>query len=191
MRKFIFFIAILSVFYPSFSQSGMDSLMLEMNKNKHVDSTFTEESFQNVEKKRSESYKHLAVTAGCWIPSGKLAIFGVHPEVGLTAGFKYKRWNCGMNVNVRFLKTTDPYQVQRYDNMEESRRFNAVNVGLEAGYDLLYLPKHKIAVLGGIGYEGFNALKRDNAAGLGPVNINTYNIDFGAAYTFYVNPFFY
>jgi hypothetical protein len=81
--------------------------------------------------------------------------------------------------------------VQRYDNIEESRRFNAVNVSFEAGFDLLYLPKHKIAVLGGIGYEGFNALQRDNAAGLGPVNINTYNIDFGAAYTYHVNSSFY
>jgi hypothetical protein len=90
---------------------------------------------------------------------------------------KYKRWSCDMNVNFRFLKTSDSYNVQRYDEIEQSRRFNAVHVGFDAGYDFLYLPKHKITALEGVGYERFNALQRDNAAELGPVDINTYNIN--------------
>jgi len=174
----------------SFDGEG-DSIFYYIQKYQYADSKLTEEYFQDVEKERSKRYNHFAFTTGCWIPTGSLAIFGVHPEVGLVVGFKYKRWSCDMNVNIRFLKTPDPYRVQRYENIEESQRFNAVNVGFEAGFDLLYLPKHKVAVLGGIGYEGFRALQRDNVAGLGPVNINTYNIGLGAAYTHHVNSSFY
>jgi len=188
IRKLFCIILVLSGFCSSFAQSGMDSLMLAMNKNKvQYEDVSEAEPCMTLQK----YYKHLGFTTGCWIPSGSLAIFGVHPEVGLIVGFKYERWSCDMNVNMRFLKTPDPYRVRRYENIEESQRFNAVNVGLEAGFDLLNLPQHKIAALVGIGYEGFRALQRDNVAGLGPVNINTYNIGFGAAYTYHVNTSFY
>ncbi|MCL2040525.1 MAG: hypothetical protein FWG84_00615 [Bacteroidales bacterium] len=168
-----------------------NSIFYYIQKHQYPDSKLTEEYFQSVEQERSKRYNHLGFTAGCWIPTGSFTAFGTHPEVGLIVGFKYKRWGCDMNVNLRFLQTPKPYDVQRYDEMEQSQRFTAVNVGFDVGFDLLYLPKHKIAVLGGIGYEGFNALQRDNVAGLGPVNINTYNIAFGTAYTFHVNASFY
>jgi len=174
-----------------FYSSGSNNIFYYIQQYRYPDSKLTEEYFRSVEKERSKRYLHFALTAGTWIPTGGLTVFGVHPEVGFMVGFKYKRWSCDMNVNFRFLKTPDSYSVIRYDFTEQSRRFNAVHVGFDVGYDLLYLPKHKVAILGGVGYEGFNALKRDNAAQLGPVNINTYNINFGGAYTYHINASYY
>lgn len=68
-----------------------DSIFYYIQKYQYADSKLTEEYFQNAEKERSKRYNHFGFTTGCWIPTGKLAVFGIHPEVGLTFGFKYKR----------------------------------------------------------------------------------------------------
>jgi hypothetical protein len=131
----------------------------------------------------------IGLTTGTWIPTGNLSIVGNHPFLGYVVGGRSKKFMCDVRVDIRFLRSPNTYQVVARNRVFNTDRFWGLLWGLDAGYELTAQKKHAVEILGGLGWEYFQALSgavmrqnnlRNNAGSLSTLNLNA-----GLGYKFF------
>lgn len=136
---------------------------------------------------------HLALLAGIWIPTNDAKVLGNHPDVGFQMGYKRKKWNYDLTITLKWGDTPEPYWATRKYSTgarELTREFFGGYIGFDVGRDIYRYKKHELQLLGGLGYDGFDVFKSTDPNSQ-VESAGSYNINFGAAYRYYVKPGFY
>ncbi|MFH1845245.1 MAG: hypothetical protein ABIF77_18825 [bacterium] len=139
---------------------------------------------EDVARLRRISDLDLAVTTGAWIPRGGLGIVGAHPTLGGLIGLSGRRWTGRLAGELRLAGAEDFYSVQREegDDLEWTKHFLGVYLGLEGGLRLFRASGHAVEVLAGLGYDGVLALPADADAGRSARWLHSLNLNAGLAY---------
>lgn len=92
-----------------FYSSRNDTLFALLQSEDYHNTSLSKEYFGIVKRYINKPETHTACYVGAWIPTGGIVHLGVHPEIGLQAGVKYKRWNIDFTVAFKFLKAVGGY----------------------------------------------------------------------------------
>lgn len=162
--------------------------LLNKLKNKELINTPLQVKYDSIQEGlRNANQFHMAVTSGIWIPQGNAALLGNHPYFGFKIGGKSKRILYDMVLAFRFLKSANNYNVIQDGILTSTDEFFGGYIGLDMGYAFVNKPESEIDIIGGIAYDGFDAITGDENNDEDNVSINTLNLNLGLAYRFYYN----
>ena len=159
--------------------------MLDSNE---LDGTRIKELYLKEKKKREQAvYLHNDWMLGIWIPQGKLDILGAHPFFGYRIGMKYKKLTTDLALGFKFCKSPNIYQVYKDGVIWDTNHFFGGYFGLDAGYELIRLKKNSIDLIGGIAFDGFDALseKVEGSDKKITKSINSLNLNIGLGYKYH------
>ncbi|HRG08169.1 MAG TPA: autotransporter outer membrane beta-barrel domain-containing protein [Cyclobacteriaceae bacterium] len=134
---------------------------------------------------------HMSWITGVWIPTGALKTLGTHPELGFQLGAKHKKMNYDLTFSFKFVNSPNTYLARRSGVLEPTKQFFGGYIGVDVGRDIYFRNGNEWQVIGGIGFDGFDALKEDKDNDIESVSVGSYNFNFGLAYRYYVNNNFY
>lgn len=131
----------------------------------------------------------IALSAGAWVPSGNLTRLGSHPELGLLRGWKRRRITADLFMNFRFIDARNDYQVRQADSLYANNSFVCGHIGLDLGLEVFRSPGHEVDLYAGIGWEGFQAISKEQSAIGKQVSIDALNVNPGVEYRYYYDRF--
>ena len=174
-----------------FGTSNANAFLMLQNKNYN---SIIDKKYKNIIVQNSKSPKiHFAFITGIWMPLGKLNTLGLHPEIGLQGGWKTGKMNYDFTLMFRFIKTPNYYFAYRKETntFEQTNRFVGGYMGFDVGRDILVKKRHELQVVGGIAWDFIEVLEENKKLNLKAVESNSYNINAGLAYRFYIKDNFY
>ena len=174
-------------FFLHFYSNGIDTAF-NMMKTEALHGTHLRDLYLiEVNKLVNKPQAHIAYLAGAWIPEGNLALVGTHPFVGFRIGFKHRQLTTDVCLGFKFGKSPNQYKVFYKDSLWNTNHFFGGYIGLDAGYELIKTEKHGLAIIGGIAYNGFDALKDGNNDCEEDISksINSLNLNLGIGYKYY------
>ncbi|MCK5125420.1 MAG: hypothetical protein KAR42_04125 [candidate division Zixibacteria bacterium] len=118
---------------------------------------------------------HSAGFVGTWLPQGKNELLGNKPEFGLMFGNKYKTFQVDATVLFRLFNAENEYSYVKDGTLITTDYFLGGYIGLDVGYEIFTKGKNQFELLGGIGYDGFDANSSDDddkAHTIGSLNLN-------------------
>ncbi len=124
-----------------------------------------------------------AAVGGIWAPTGNLSLVGAHPYLGFRLGVVKKKITIDFSANFKFINSPKSYNVLKDGILYSTRHFFGGYIGIDGDYVLLYKKQHKITFVGGLAYDGFDALTKPNNGV--DKTINAFNLNIGLAYRFY------
>ena len=86
---------------------------------------------------------------------------------------------------IRFVSSPHYYKVYSQNTVMTTRHFVGGYVGIDIGREMWRRGKSEFDVVGGIGYDGFEAIQEDVDAGINSKSINSLNINIGVGYRYY------
>ncbi len=132
---------------------------------------------------------NLAWLTGVWVPTGELTKLGIHPELGFQMGVKKKKMNYDLTMCFRFINSPEAYLAKR-DNtnnvVESTRHFFGGYIGIDVGRDVYAKNKNEVQVLSGFGFDGWDALTKNDDTGLRSKSVASYNFNVGLGYRRYL-----
>lgn len=134
-----------------------------------------------------------SIGLGVWVPNGNLSVLGPHPFLGLYAGSLGKRWEHGIAMNVRFLRSANRILVREEDSLFNSNYYFGLQLGYEAAYALYAKPSHRLEILGGAGVD-IQQLLNEERFGYRDNYTNTaysLNVNGGLGYRYFYSKFGY
>lgn len=142
--------------------------------------------YQRVDKYLKQPDYHLSLYSGIWIPYGNASLLGNHPILGVQFGISAKKMTYNLSFDLKFIKSKNEYAVLRNGNMDTTTNFSGLYIGADLEREIFTFGKNKISLLGGIGYDGFDAVKVDTEDN-DPDNdvshmISSLNTNFGLGY---------
>ena len=167
-----------------------DSIFIKLQSRKYASSSLANEYSQEVSKYLKKAEFHYSGIIGLWIPTGNLTQIGLHPEIGLQLGAKHRKMNYDFTVTFKFINSPNDYLARRKkstDSLELTNHFFGGYFGIDIGRDILSLKGHEIQIIGGIGMDGFDALKEDKTRNLESESVWTYNVNIGLSYRYYLS----
>lgn len=120
----------------------------------------------------------IGFNTGVWVPTGALSLVGAHPYFGMFFGGRGTKFAIEGSFNFRFLRSPNSYVVIADGNPYTTNYFFGGYLGLDGMYVLRTRNRRSWEVLGGAGYEGFDALNSDSndpdavAKSIGSLNLN-------------------
>ncbi len=120
------------------------------------------------------------VTGGVWFPRGNVEFVGTKAVVGVAMGIRYSHWLWRLLLDVRFGRTDQPYWVDEEGLLGRSNRFDAVNIGAEAGWIMAQNGPHNLDLFLGLGIENVKPFKDEDFRILGA------NFSLGLGYRVFV-----
>lgn len=126
---------------------------------------------------------------GVWIPEDNLNIVGTHPFLGIRGGIKYKKLTVDLTLGFKFGRSPSVYQVFENDSLWNTAHFFGGYFGIDGGFGLLKLKRSNIDLIGGIAYDGFDALQINGQNSNNDItkSINSLNLNIGLGYKFNFN----
>ncbi len=122
--------------------------------------------FDRLDQKRwYERPPDIFLSAGVWIPTGKLGALGTHPYLGISAGSLGPRWEFGVSILVKFLSAPQEHLVRSFDSLFRTNYFFGVNAGLDVAYAIAARKRHRLDLLGGLGFDGLDLMKTSKRGG--------------------------
>ncbi|HNW52329.1 MAG TPA: hypothetical protein PKH79_14700 [Prolixibacteraceae bacterium] len=172
-----------------FYGDNSDTLLSKIQSEEYFHTTLSKEYHKTVKKYLDLSEFHSAWIFGTWIPTGKLSTLGVHPDVGFMLGSKRKKMNYDLVMTIKFLKTANDYSAWRpkSDTAELTNHFLGAYIGFEVGRDLYARNGHELQLIGGVGFDMFDALEEDSTLNLEAASACSYNFNIGLGYRYYIN----
>lgn len=131
-----------------------------------------------------KSQFHTSIFSGIWLPSKNLKVLGNHPLLGTHIGFEKGRFCYDLTLEFRFLKSANPYWVEKDNIVYKTQHYFGGLAGIDIGYSLLNQNKNQLLISFGIAYEGFDALTNVNGNGVEETikSINTLNLNPGVSF---------
>jgi len=178
-------IYLLSEFYGD----NTDTLFSKI-KNEEYKGTRLYEEYAKLEKETAEIVNaNYALLMTAWIPTGDISKLGIHPQIGFQIGGKYKKVNFDLTLAFKFLRSKTGYFATRAHSDKSvvyTDKFFGGYFGLDLGYDMWTVKNSEFQVIGGIGYDGFDAIDEDKSNDLKAESVSSYNFNFGVGYRYYI-----
>ncbi|MCW5911036.1 MAG: autotransporter outer membrane beta-barrel domain-containing protein [Cyclobacteriaceae bacterium] len=168
-----------------------DEIFTKIQNNTYSTSPLTIEYNKAVDRFLKMPEGHMSWITGVWIPTGGIKKLGAHPELGFQLGAKTKKMNYDLTMSFKFINSSNTYLARRNGVLESTNSFFGGYIGFDAGRDIYAHKRNELQVIGGIGFDGFDALKEDKNNDLKSASVGSYNFNFGLAYRYYVNNHFY
>jgi hypothetical protein len=130
-------------------------------------------------KRQREKYIFGGFTTSVWIPSGNSRILGSHPSLGLVMGKWSDQWLWEFEMEFRFLRAPHDYKVVYQDTLQSTHYYLGGFIGLHFGYGIINFKRTSIYVMGGFGYDGFDAISGDDTDQNPGMSINSFNLNTG------------
>lgn len=124
---------------------------------------------------------HLAALTGIWMPQHAASALGNKAELGFKIGWRGERLGAEGTVIFRFLDATREYVVRQDGKEDRGKSFFGGYVGADLAYEAIRSEIHSLALIGGIGLDGFghgSSKGDDNSTG----GVNALNLNIGAEY---------
>jgi len=142
--------------------------------------------YQRVDKYLKQPDYHISLYSGIWIPFENAALLGNHPVIGGQIGIRAKKMTYNLSFDFKFIKSKNEYTFLRNGNIDTTTNFSGLYLGADLEREIFTFRKNKISLLGGIGYDGFDAIKVDTEDN-DPNNdvsqmIGSLNTNFGLGY---------
>lgn len=172
-----------------YSNQGI-SLYTMLQQNEYKETLLAKEYYKLVYKYMQKPDFNIALLAGAWVPSGGIARLGVHPDIGVQLGSKFRKVNLDFTVMFKFLPSKNSYYARRVSSNNATvvtNKFFGGYIGVDFGYDVWKRKKMELQALFGTGFDGFDALDQDTTKGLGSERTMTYNINWGVGYRYYIS----
>jgi hypothetical protein len=128
----------------------------------------------------------LALMTGIWSPTGSLSRLGNHPYIGYQVGGKFNKWLVDLKLDFRFLHAAEYYTVIISGSPHLGNYFFGLNMGIDAGYELLQRRKFGLEAVGGVAYEGFDAISSTNNNSNNDGSLSTVNLNLGVNLRWYI-----
>ena len=123
---------------------------------------------------------------GAWIPQGNLSVLGSHPTLGVLVGGAFKRYTVHVVFDVAFMGLPDSIRMRENDSVFYTDYFHRIYAGLEGGYNIVNGLRHRLSVLGGVGYEGLTFVPADpEVEASTEVSRGAFNMNAGIGYRFF------
>lgn len=151
---------LLCQFYTDASDTIYTKLQTQVFKNTRL----SKEYYDIVNYYSNSLTSYADFVSGIWIPTGKLSILGVHPEIGLILGWKYKKFSYDIDLGVRILNSPNRYLAKRPETgvYEYTNKFFGAYIGFVLLRDIFVDRYNEIKLLAGVAFDGFDALDKDN-----------------------------
>ena len=170
-----------------FYATGDDSILLKIQSKQYASTSLHKEYMNIVDQEVKKGEFDIAWIVGIWIPRGKLATLGIHPQIGLYMGAKKKKMNYEGIITVNFGNSKNPYNVYLNDTVIPSTRYTGAFIGVDVGRDVFLRKGNEIQLVAGIGYEGFDVLDKDEENNIPSKSTNSYNLNIGISYRYYIS----
>lgn len=128
---------------------------------------------------------HIALFAGYYQPFNKLEVFGPHASLGLMAGFKQKRNNFDLVLDVRMGRSKNEYEFIYNGTLMKDDRWTSFYAGIEYTYDFIETKKFRVGLSPGIGYNGITAVRGDDDEGKDAKILPSYDANAGLAFKYH------
>jgi len=165
--------------------NNFDPLLKALRNNKIPGTALQAKYNENVAQAMNAIEGNVAVIGEWWIPTQGASILGHHPGLGLQVGLKKSKFMVDLSLIIRFVSTPNYYKVYSQNTVMTTRHFLGGYIGIDIGREMWRRGKSELDVVGGIGYDGFEAIKEDVDAGINSKSINSLNINIGVGYRYY------
>jgi hypothetical protein len=119
---------------------------------------------------------------GIWKPEDNLAIIGNHPTIGVFIGGRGENINIDVSMQFKFLDSKNPYFVKEEDSLYRIKHFFGGYIGLDGRFFILNITGNEVDLIGGIAYDGWDALQQAESASGTAKGINSLNLNVGIGY---------
>jgi hypothetical protein len=130
-------------------------------------------------KKPAEKFVLGGFTTGIWIPNGRNKILGPHPSLGVVLGKWSDQFLWEFEMECRFQQSANNYKVVYQDSLRTTRSFFGGFIGLHFGYGIINFKRTSIYLMGGFGYDGFDAVNGNDTDQNPGLSINSFNLNSG------------
>lgn len=171
-------------FFVEFYSDVEDKAFSVLNSGKFAGTKIQEYYKQEVNVETPKTTGHGSLFAGIWIPQNNLKIVGIHPFIGFSYGLQYKHLFIDGVFSFKFINSPNTYQVEKNDSIWNTTHYFGGYFGLDCGYTLITIKNECFDLLGGIAFDGFDALsiKDKNSNNDISKSINTLNLNVGLGY---------
>ncbi len=180
-------------FFLRFYSNDFDGTFAMLKSDDFAGTKIQELYFKEVKRYDVKFISHGNFRVGAWIPYGNLGHVGTHPLIGFAGGMKYKRLTADLSMAFKFGRSPNVYQVYVNDSIWNTNYFFGGYMGVDLGFDLLQLKRSSLSLLGGVAFDGFDALKVSDQNSNNNINksLNSLNLNFGLGYKYSINKFNY
>lgn len=179
----------LDIFFLDLYSNNFDKIFLRLQDTSLTKSELGQAYYKEVNRELNKPEGHFSIYSGAWIPNGNISIVGNHPIIGFQGGMKNKK---GIMLDValefKFGKSPNTYFVEKNDSLYSTTHFFGGFFGAELGYELINYKSHELDILGGLGWDGFDALEigKTNDPNRITKSINALNLNLGIGYRKYL-----
>jgi hypothetical protein len=169
-------------FYVNLYAKKDSNSFLEPLKDSALNATMLKKQYDSTLKHYLKKPKtHLSFFSGIWIPTQNLKTLGIHPILGTQMGFETRKFCFDITGEVRFLKSANPYHVEKDGVHYSTQHYFGGLLGLDAAYSLGKRNKNELLISCGAAYEGFDALTQKSTSGKEETlkSIGTFNLNPG------------
>lgn len=178
----------LDKFFLDLYSNNFDKIFLRLQDTCLATSKLSQAYYKEVNREINKPEGHFSIYSGVWIPNGNISIVGKHPIIGFQGGMKNKK---GIMMDIalefKFNKSPNTYFVEKNDSLYSTTHFFGGFFGAELGYELINYKSHELDILGGCGWDGFDALEigEKNNPDRVTKSINALNLNLGMGYKKY------
>ena len=181
----------LELYYCKLYSNELKEPIKELRENPAYDTSEVKSYYNN----EVEKYIHkpdflISALTGIWIPTGNLALLGNHPMIGFQMGMRKSKMTYNITMEIKFLKSENDYFVLSEGHTDTTNYFFGGYIGLDIEREIYKYKKSQIDFLGGVAFDGFDALK-SNTYDNNPDNneshsINSLNLNLGVGYKYFI-----
>lgn len=128
---------------------------------------------------------HIAFFTGYYQPFNKLEVFGPHATLGLMGGFKQRRNNFDLVLDIRMGRSKDEYEFIYNGTLMKDDRWTSIYAGLEYTYNFIEVKKFRVGISPGIGYNGITAVRGDDDEDKDAKTLPSYDANVGLAFKYH------
>lgn len=138
-----------------------------------------------VERVENKVLVDAALITGAWIPFGNARLLGAHPSLGFLFGFGKRKMIYDFTIEFKFGRAKNYYDVFHNGMTISTNHFFGGYLGFETGYELTHHSRSKLYALGGLAFDGFDAIKSDPDQDIKGKSINSLNLNAGLGWRFF------
>lgn len=161
----------------------------EMLKGNELQGSIIQETY-NAEVQRAKRMVdgNLGFIAGIALPSGSLAdVVGVKSLWGFQLGAKYRKMQYDLTLAFRPGKPRQEYEVMHQGDLVNTNHYFGGYIGADLAYELRRSRKTEFNLLGGVAFDGFDAIEGNTKEGVKGKSINSLNLNAGLGYRLYTS----
>lgn len=129
---------------------------------------------------------NLGFLAGISVPSGSLAdVVGVKSLWGFQLGARYLKMQYDLTLAFRPGKPRQEYVVMHQGDLVNSSHYFGGYIGADLAYEFWQRRKTELNLLGGVAFDGFDAIEGNTKEGVNGKSINSLNLNAGLGFRLY------